>query len=156
MAQQVRICLPSRRPGFNPWVGKITWRRKWKPSPVFLPGESCGRRNLVGYSPRGHKESDTTEPLHLSPFSSVQFSHSVMSDSLQPHESQHSRPPCPSPTHRSTPGLPVHHQLLEFTQTHVHQGSDAIQPPHPLSSPSPPAPNSFLASESFPVSQLFA
>ena len=41
---------------------------------------------------------------------------------------------------RSTPGLPVHHQLLEFTQTHVHRVSDAIQPSHPLSSPSPPAP----------------
>ena len=42
---------------------------------------------------------------------------------------------------RSTPGLPVHHQLLEFTQTHVHRVSDAIQPSHPLSSTSPPAPN---------------
>ena len=42
---------------------------------------------------------------------------------------------------RSTPGLPVHHQLLEFTQTHVRRVSDAIQPSHPLSSPSPPAPN---------------
>ena len=42
---------------------------------------------------------------------------------------------------RSTPGLPVHHQLLEFTQTHVHRVSDAIQASHPLSSPSPPAPN---------------
>ena len=42
---------------------------------------------------------------------------------------------------RSTPGLPVHHQLLESTQTHVHWVSDAIQPSHPLSSPSPPAPN---------------
>ena len=42
---------------------------------------------------------------------------------------------------RSTPGLPVHHQLLQFTQTHVHRVSDAIQPSHPLSSPSPPAPN---------------
>ena len=42
---------------------------------------------------------------------------------------------------RSTPGLPVHHQLLEFTQTHVHQVGDAIQPSHPLSSPSPPALN---------------
>ena len=42
---------------------------------------------------------------------------------------------------RSMPGLPVHHQLLEFTQTHVHRVSDAIQPSHPLSSPSPPAPN---------------
>ena len=51
--------------------------------------------------------------------------------------------PCPilcDPMNRSTPGLPVHHQLLEFTQTQVHQVSDAIQPSHPLSSPSPPAP----------------
>ena len=45
------------------------------------------------------------------------------------------------PMNRSTPGLPVHHQLPEFTQTHVHRVSDAIQPFHPLSSPSPPAPN---------------
>ena len=45
------------------------------------------------------------------------------------------------PMNRSTPGLPVHHQLSEFTQTHVHRVSDAIQPSHPLSSPSPPAPN---------------
>ena len=45
------------------------------------------------------------------------------------------------PTNCSTPGLPVHHQLPEFTQTHVHQVSDAIQLSHPLSSPSPPAPN---------------
>ena len=44
------------------------------------------------------------------------------------------------PMNLSTPGLPVHHQLPEFTQTHVHQVSDAIQPSHPLSSPSPPAP----------------
>ena len=46
-----------------------------------------------------------------------------------------------NPVNRSTPGLPVHHQLLEFTETHVHRVSDAIQPSHPLSSPSPPAPN---------------
>ena len=48
------------------------------------------------------------------------------------------------PMNRSTPGLPVHHQLTEFTQTHVHRVSDAIQPSHPLSSPSPPAPKPFL------------
>ena len=51
---------------------------------------------------------------------------------------------CPTlcdPMNRSTPGLPVHHQLPEFTQTHVHRVSDAIQPSHPLSSPSQPAPN---------------
>ena len=52
---------------------------------------------------------------------------------------------CPTlcdPMNRSTPGLHVHHQLLEFTETHIHRVSDAIQPSHPLSSPSPPAPNS--------------
>ena len=51
---------------------------------------------------------------------------------------------CPTlcdPMNRSTPGLPVHHQLPEFTQTHIHRVRDAIQPSHPLSSPSPPAPN---------------
>ena len=47
----------------------------------------------------------------------------------------------PNPMNHSTPGLPVHHQLPEFTQTHIHRVSDAIQPSHPLSSPSPPAPN---------------
>ena len=52
--------------------------------------------------------------------------------------------PCPTlrdPMNRSTPGLPVHHQLPEFTQTHVHRVGDAIQPSHPQSSPSPPAPS---------------
>ena len=53
----------------------------------------------------------------------------------------HSCPTLCNPKDRSTPGLPVHHQLLEFTQTHVHRVGDAIQPYHPLSCPSPPAPN---------------
>ena len=44
-----------RRCGFNPWVGKIPWRRKWQPTPVFLPGKSHGQGSLVGYSPQGHK-----------------------------------------------------------------------------------------------------
>ena len=65
---------------------------------------------------------------------------------------------CPTlcdPMNCSTPGVPVHHQLLEFTQTHVHRVRDAIQPSHPWSSPSPPARQSLPASESFPMSQLF-
>ena len=57
----------------------------------------------------------------------IRSGHSVVSDSLRPHEMQHARPPCPSPA----PGV----------ETHVHQVSDAIQPSHPLSSPSPLAPN---------------
>ena len=70
------------------------------------------------------------ELFHIHNFSSVQFSSVAQS--------------CPTlcdPMNPSMPGLPVHHQLPEFTQTHVHRVSDAIQPSHPLSSPSPPAPN---------------
>ena len=48
---------------FNPWIEKISWIRKWQPTPVSLPGKSRGRRSLVGYSPRGRRESDTTERL---------------------------------------------------------------------------------------------
>ena len=47
--------------GSIPGLGRFPWRRKWKPTPVFLSGESHGRRSLAGYSPCGHKESDTTE-----------------------------------------------------------------------------------------------
>ena len=52
-----------RKPGFSPCIGKIPWRRKWQPTPVSLPGKSYGQRSLVGYSPWGHKESDTAERL---------------------------------------------------------------------------------------------
>ena len=50
-----------KRLGFDPWVGKIPWRRAWQPTPVYLPGESPGQRSLGGYSLLGHTESDTTE-----------------------------------------------------------------------------------------------
>ena len=141
-----RIHLQYGRPGFDPWVGKIPWRRKRLPTPELWPGEFRGL-----YSSWGCKEADTTEWLSLthslplappgarllnntsdkmkgsgneryperriygggrdgrqpllppgsgiwSQFSSVQFSRSVVSDSLRPHELQHARPPCPSPT----------------------------------------------------------
>ena len=52
-----------RRHRFDPWVRKLPWRRKRQPTPVFLPAESHGQRSLVGYSPSGRKESDTTERL---------------------------------------------------------------------------------------------
>ena len=55
--------LACRRPGFEPWVGKIPWRREWLPTPVLLPGDSHGQRSLVGYSLWGRRESDTTEQL---------------------------------------------------------------------------------------------
>ena len=88
--------------------------------------------------PWGCKESDMTD-FHFQ-FSSVAQSCPTLRD----------------PMNCSTPGLPVHHQLPEFTQIYIHQVSDAIQPSHPLSSPSPPAPNPSQHQSLFPMSQLFA
>ena len=56
-----KVCLKCRRTVFESWLGKIPWRRKWQPTPVFLPGEFHGQRSLVGYSAWGHKELDMTE-----------------------------------------------------------------------------------------------
>ena len=85
----------------------------------------------------------TYHSLNIPQFSSVQFSHSVVSDSLQPHESQHARPPCPSPT----PG--VHSDSRPLSQwCHPAISSSVV----PFSS----CPQSLTASESFPMSQLFA
>ena len=128
----------------------------WLLTPVFLPGESHGWRSLVGYSLWDSKELDMTEWLTLSLFqtsfrrelcipffSSVQFSCSVVSDSLRPHESQHAKPPCPSPA----PG--VHSDSRPSSQwCHPPISSSVI----PFSS----CPQSLPASESFPMSQLFA
>ena len=61
VAQLVKNLLQCGRPGLDPWFGELSWRRKWEPIPVFLPGESHGERSLGGYNPQGHKESDTTE-----------------------------------------------------------------------------------------------
>ena len=57
--------------GSIPWVGKIPWRRKWQPTPVFLPGKSHAQWSLVGYHPWGCKESDTTERLHFTHFTII-------------------------------------------------------------------------------------
>ena len=57
-------CRRLRRRGFDLWIRKNSWRRKWQPAPVFLPGISHGQRSLVGYGPWAHKESDTTEQLN--------------------------------------------------------------------------------------------
>ena len=101
---------------FNPWLGKIPWRRERLASPLFWPGEFHGLYSL--WSP---KESDTTEQLSLSQcitfprLASVQFSSVAQS--------------CPTlcdPMNHSTPGLPVHHQIPEFSQTHVHQVSKTL------------------------------
>ena len=77
-----------------------------------------------------YRQTKTSKCGGILYFSSVQFS-SVAQSCLTLCD----------PMNRSTPGLPIYHQLLEFTQTHAHRVGDAIQPSHPLSSPSPPALN---------------
>ena len=63
----LRIRLQCRRPRFNGWVEETSWRRKWRPTPIFLPGKTHGQRSLAGYSPQGHKELDNlaTKPSLL-------------------------------------------------------------------------------------------
>ena len=84
VAQTVKN-LPAWRTGFNPWVRKIPWRRKWQSTLVFLTGEFHGQKSLVGYSPWGHKELNTTEWLiHLAKKPSV-FHHLVIhASTLEP------------------------------------------------------------------------
>ena len=72
------ICLQCGRPGFDPWVGKIPWRRGWQPTPIFLPiifhrDNPHGQRCLAGYKPWGRKESDMTEQLSTAVFISALF-----------------------------------------------------------------------------------
>ena len=99
MAQWVKNCLQCRRRRshrFDPWVGKILWRRAWQPAPVFLPGESHGQRSLVGYSPPGHKESGMTEASeHIHMYRSHQLFNSLVSMGRN-----FSLAPPLSPTHR--------------------------------------------------------
>ena len=132
------------------FLGLIKVFNYWKILPFPPSGEGCDNptqrkmgilHNLVNYVmqqarerlPKGSEPRWCPGALLLwldGPFPSVQFSSVAQS--------------CPTlcdPMNRSTPGFPVHHHLLEFTQTHVHRVSDAIQPSHPLASPSPPAPN---------------
>ena len=80
-----------RRPRFDPWVGKIPWRREWLLTPVFLPGESHGQGSLVGYSLWDHKASDTTEWLshtHTHTHTHTQFQKlKLYQEVLLPHSS---------------------------------------------------------------------
>ena len=102
--------LPAKQKMPVPSVGQEDpLQKEMAPHSAFLSGKSHGQRSLVDYSP-------------------IQFSPVAQS-----------RPTLRHPMDGSTPGLPVHHWLPEFTQTHLHWVGDAIQPSHPLSSPSPPA-----------------
>ena len=104
------------------WVWSLGWEdtleKGMATTPVFWPGELHAERSLLAYSPQSRKESDTAGQLSLS-LSSVVQSSPILYD----------------PMDCSTPSLPVHHQLLESTQTHVHWVGDAIQPSHPLFCP---------------------
>ena len=66
VAQIVKNLPATQETWVDPLVGKIPWRREWQSTPIFLPGEFHGQRKLVGYSPRGHKESDRTQWLTFS------------------------------------------------------------------------------------------
>ena len=133
------------RHGFKPWVGKIPWGRAQQTTPAFFPGESPGQRSLVDHTVHRITSSETwlfSTSVTLFLFCSVLFSSVAQL--------------CPTlcdPMNHSTPGLPVHHQLPESTQTHVHWVSDAIEPSHPLPSPSPSA---LSLSQHHQMSQLFA
>ena len=103
------------------------WRRCIQ-SAKTRPGADCGSDHellIAKFRLKLKKVGEITRPFRSDQIRSVAQSCPTLCD----------------PMNRSAPGLPVHHQLPEFTQTHVHQVSDAIQPSHPLSSPSPPAPN---------------
>ena len=70
-------CRRHRRSGFDPWAGKIPWRRKWQPTPVFLPGTSHGQRGLEGYSPWGQRGLDRTKLAHTGPLGPLMRCRSV-------------------------------------------------------------------------------
>ena len=70
VVQRWRTCWTTeetQETRFDPWAGKLPWRRAWRPTPVLLPGESHGQRSLAGYSPGGHKEADMSERLQNTP-----------------------------------------------------------------------------------------
>ena len=100
------------------------------PSITVFPSESVLHIRWPKYWSFSFSISPSNEYTGLISFRIIQFSSVTQSCSTL----------C-DPMNCSTPGLPVHHQLPEFTQTHIHRVGDAIQPSHPLSSPSPPAPN---------------
>ena len=100
------VYLQGGRPRFNPWVGKIPCRRKWQPTLVLLPGQSHGWRGLVGYSPWGHKELDTTEQLQFhSSLSVVDCSLPGSSEMEFPRQEYWSGLPFPSPGIFPNPGI---------------------------------------------------
>ena len=109
------------------WIAKVNLRKENRTSGIRLPELRLYYKTTVTKTVWYWHENKELRSKSI-PLWSVQFSCSVVSDFLWPHELQHARPPCPSPT-------------PESAQTHVHWVGDAIQPSHPLLSPSPPALN---------------
>ena len=107
-------------------------------SPWSQSGVGCYSQVLLRTM---HQDPDPWKPLHIHPYWDFQVLAQSVVSHVQFSTVAQSCPTLCDPMDRSTPGLPVHHQLPEFTQTHAHRVGDAIQPSHPLSSPSPPAPN---------------
>ena len=103
-----------RRCSLYPWVGKVTWRRKWQPTPVFLLGNPMDRGEW-----RATVHGVAKSKIKLSNWACTNVVYQIRSVTQ-------SYPTLFNPMNPSTPGLPVHHKLLEFTQTHVHRVSDAI------------------------------
>ena len=97
-------CRRGRRCGFDPWVRKIPWRRKWQPAPVFLPGKPHGHRSLAGYSPKGRKESDMTKHTGTAWDMGSQFSDQELNPDLQQWKLQ-----------ALTTGLPGNSRFLIFS-----------------------------------------
>ena len=96
-----------RRPGFHPWVGKIPWRMKWQPTPVFLPGESQGQGSLVGCRVWDHTESDTTKVTQQQQLSKKPV-RSVMSNFLQLYGLYPARLLCPWDSQGKNTGVGCH------------------------------------------------
>ena len=123
------------------------WGRFYRLSGLLLTGSLCGTKKhqrLYIYKSYYIPQNDHQETLYVQ--ESIMYTGKTLpKESMKFHDQIRSvTQSCPTlcdPMNLSTPGLPVHHQLSEFTQTHVHRVSDAIQPSHPLSSPSPLAPN---------------
>ena len=135
-------CRRHKRHGLDPWVGKIPGEENGNLLQYFCLENPMDRGawwatvHRVSKSWTQLKQLDPQKAGSLLTLTDVKLSCSVQFSSVA-----QSCPTLCDPMNRSTPGLPVHHQFPEFTQTHVHRVSDAIQPSHPLSSPSLPAPN---------------
>jgi len=158
-------CLQCRRPmrcRFNPWLGKIPFKRKCQVIPVLSLGQWDTPMDRGALRPTVHRVAKSWTWLNyitltiLTQKYTLTHTHTLLAWHKPNNQSEAFQVTLRSdpirsvaqscltlfdPMNRSTPGLPVHHQLPEFTQTHVHRVSDAIQPSHLLSSPSPLAPN---------------